>query len=696
MIYPRPPLIILNSMVRRGTWAGNHNIACEMGQNMGLDFKKIEHFDFPAGSMFWARTKAMEKLLTMPVTYETFSQSISHDGSPAHAVERMFGAIPILEGYSLKSVFVYPPEPETPPEPYVPVDDQLLLERIREYKARKRPGNRIAVYTAMAGGYDAIPTPEELDPEVDYICFSDSILEGEHPWEMRPLDYFNADRTRITRYYKLHPHAYFSKYDYVIWIDSNILIRKNIIHKLIDTYNAGGNPIATIRHPERSCTYAEAKACQEFHFDDKTLIETQIERYRKAGLPEHDGLPETNIYVTAPQNPHSIKLFADWWQELENGSRRDQLSIMYVLFKNGFSYTPLFNNYEDGPRYNIKDFAYFLHNNQVNLMNPSVYHYPFFIKERKRTIDDDLMMPTSALPTGNPKLDVIVPVHNALPDLKNCLASLMPTLGNRQNVILVNDGSDQDTTAFLTDFVADFPEKIRLIVHEKAKGYTISINEAVRSSSADYLVFLNSDTIVPPNWWRKLVRCAESSPDIGIVGPLSNAASWQTVPVLREGIGYCINSLPNGISVADADRICEEAAIPGFYPKCEVINGFCFFVKRVVFDRIGLFDEENFPTGYGEEDDLCFRAVNAGFISAIAVDTYVFHAKSKSFGHATRQELCRQNQQKFLSKHSRVRLQRECKTLENFPELIRQREQINKRLEKLATEQRERSRQSSR
>ncbi|MBS1370751.1 MAG: glycosyltransferase [Lentisphaeria bacterium] len=673
MVYPRPPLVALSAVAGRGAWGGNHEAACELGRRAGLDFSGVTEFDFPAGSMFWARSRALKKLLTLPVSYDDFSRIIGWDGSPAHAVERLFGVIPVMEGFSLKSVFVYPPVPEEPPRPYTPLDDDTLLNRIREYKARKRPGNRIAVYTAMAGGYDSIPTPEELDPEVDYICFSDSVLDGEHPWEMRPLDYFNADRTRITRYYKLHPHTYFSGYEHVIWMDSNIQIRRNVIRKLIDTYKAGGNPLATIRHPERNCTYIEAKICGGSRLDDAKVIEAQIQRYREAGLPERNGLPETNIYVTAPDDPRSITLFADWWKELENGSRRDQLSIMYVLYKNGFSYTPLFDNYEDGPRYSSTDFTYFMHKNHENLMFPSVYRYPPFICERKRSITDDLADRTAALPSGDPRLDIIIPVHNALADLKNCLESLMPTLGRSQNVILVNDGSDPETVSFLADFAAGRPEKIRLISHESALGYTVSINEAARLSSADYLVFLNSDTIVPPNWWRKLVRCAESSPDIGIVGPLSNAASWQTVPVLREGSGYCVNSLPEGISVEDADRICEKTARPGFYPKCQLINGFCFFVKRSVFDRIGLFDEKNFPTGYGEEDDLCLRAADAGFISAIAADTYVYHAKSKSFGHAARQELCRQNQLKFLKKHSRNRLERECRTLEEVPELVRMR-----------------------
>ena len=53
-------------------------------------------------------------------------------------------------------------------------------------------------------------------------------------------------------------------------------------------------------------------------------------------------------------------------------------------------------------------------------------------------------------------------------------------------------------------------------------------------------------------------------------------------------------------------------------------------------------DEENFPIGYGEENDYCIRAADAGFTLAIADDAYVFHAKSKSFGHSRRKELSKQ------------------------------------------------------
>ncbi len=75
-------------------------------------------------------------------------------------------------------------------------------------------------------------------------------------------------------------------------------------------------------------------------------------------------------------------------------------------------------------------------------------------------------------------------------------------------------------------------------------------------------------------------------------------------------------------------------------------------IKRDVIDTIGIMDEENFPIGYGEENDYCIRAGDAGFELAIADDTYVFHAKSRSFGHDRRKELSKQGSEMLKRKHT--------------------------------------------
>ncbi len=58
---------------------------------------------------------------------------------------------------------------------------------------------------------------------------------------------------------------------------------------------------------------------------------------------------------------------------------------------------------------------------------------------------------------------------------------------------------------------------------------------------------------------------------------------------------------------------------------------------------------------------------------AFVPNAYVFHAKSKSFGHVTRQKLVAENQKKFYAKHSRERVWRECKRLENYPVMVHMR-----------------------
>ena len=64
-------------------------------------------------------------------------------------------------------------------------------------------------------------------------------------------------------------------------------------------------------------------------------------------------------------------------------------------------------------------------------------------------------------------------------------------------------------------------------------GYTKAANIGIRKSHADYIVLLNSDTIVTNNWIEKLIISLLTTPNAGIVGPMSNAASYQSIPNIK-------------------------------------------------------------------------------------------------------------------------------------------------------------------
>lgn len=256
-------------------------------------------------------------------------------------------------------------------------------------------------------------------------------------------------------------------------------------------------------------------------------------------------------------------------------------------------------------------------------------------------------------PSGkNIAIDIVVPVFNALEDVKRCLNSLEQyTDGYRVQVIVVNDGSDTETTQWLRQRCQG-KSIFKLIENSLNVGYTCAVNIGLRASSADYVITQNSDTIVTSGWLAGMVRCMESAAKIGVVGPLSNAASWQNVPQLRDESGaFAVNELPLGMDVEGMAQIVAKAS-QRIYPRLPFVNGFCFMIRRAVIDAIGYMDEENFPVGYGEENDFCIRAVDAGFELVIADDVFVYHAKSKSFGHEKRQVLSEQGTRNLKKKHT--------------------------------------------
>ncbi len=175
--------------------------------------------------------------------------------------------------------------------------------------------------------------------------------------------------------------------------------------------------------------------------------------------------------------------------------------------------------------------------------------------------------------TGRPNsMDVIICVYDALDEVRRCLSSVISTLKSHHTLIIVDDGSAEDTARFLRCF-AQTHHQVRLIRRETAGGYTKAANRGLNISTAEFVILLNSDTRVSKDWWKKLTRAAYTSTNTGIVGPLSNAASWQSVPkIIDENGNFAVNEIPAGLTVEDMDRIAESCS-PEFFPRVDLANG---------------------------------------------------------------------------------------------------------------------------
>ncbi len=266
--------------------------------------------------------------------------------------------------------------------------------------------------------------------------------------------------------------------------------------------------------------------------------------------------------------------------------------------------------------------------------------FPFDIKEIEAP---------SPIKLHETDVDIIICVHNALEDIKRCLESIVRRTMPPYRLILVDDGSDPPTVEYLLSFSQS--QNAILICNDQAHGYTRAANQGLKHATAQHIVLLNSDTVVTEYWLDRMISCAESSPNIGMVGPLSNTASWQSIPeVFRQDGDWASNELSADLSI---DRIAEFVAeFSGkVYPRIPFLNGFCLLLKRDLLGQIGYLDEEQFGEGYGEENDYCLRAQNAGWELALADDVYIFHAQSRSYSHEKRRRLTEKSNRILALKH---------------------------------------------
>lgn len=86
--------------------------------------------------------------------------------------------------------------------------------------------NRFAVYTVLVGGYDNVIQPLVVDDRFDYVMFTDTRRErcNNGVWQVRFFDYHHEDKTRMSRYPKMHPEELLPSYEAWLYIDANIQI----------------------------------------------------------------------------------------------------------------------------------------------------------------------------------------------------------------------------------------------------------------------------------------------------------------------------------------------------------------------------------------------------------------------------------------------------------------------------------------
>ena len=195
---------------------------------------------------------------------------------------------------------------------------------------------RKAVYTFIFGDYDDLKSPSIITPDWDYICFTDDATLRSDVWDVRLSPRDPADRQLENKKYAIKHmilfHQYLEGYNLSISIGAQLELNCNLDDLMREHFRAGDD-MMICRHQERECVYDEAEVCKEWLLDDPARIDAQMRRYRAMGYPSHNGLYATGIIARWHDRANVRAMCEFWWEEYRCGSRRDQLSLNYAIWK---------------------------------------------------------------------------------------------------------------------------------------------------------------------------------------------------------------------------------------------------------------------------------------------------------------------------------------------------------------------------
>jgi GT2 family glycosyltransferase len=207
--------------------------------------------------------------------------------------------------------------------------------------------------------------------------------------------------------------------------------------------------------------------------------------------------------------------------------------------------------------------------------------------------------------------------------LELCLKSVEAALVHIDaEIIVVDNKSEDDSCAMIQQ---RFP-KVILIENDENYGFSKGNNIGVAKAKGDYVCILNPDTVVAEDTFQKLLKLSESKDDLGILSCRLIDGRGQFLPESKRNIPTPFVAIKKILGFPDSYYVTdlEEKAI-GDVP---VFVGAFMFIPRHVYHQVGGFDEDYFM--YGEDVDLSYKILQAGYQNSYNGKTTVIHYKGES------------------------------------------------------------------
>lgn len=214
-----------------------------------------------------------------------------------------------------------------------------------------------------------------------------------------------------------------------------------------------------------------------------------------------------------------------------------------------------------------------------------------------------------------PLVSIIIINWNGGDVFKNCLKSLYKIDYPNWELIVVDNGSVDGSDGFIKSLGSRV--KSQVIYNNKNVGFAKANNQGVELAKGKYVLLLNNDTKVEPDFLSKLVEKMERDSSLGVIQPkillmdkkgyLDNAGSFFTK------LGFLDHW---GFMQKDGLEFSQEREI--FSAK-----GACMLIRKKMIEKVGLFDEDFFS--YFEESDFCWRVWLSGYKVIFYPQAKIYH-----------------------------------------------------------------------
>ena len=213
------------------------------------------------------------------------------------------------------------------------------------------------------------------------------------------------------------------------------------------------------------------------------------------------------------------------------------------------------------------------------------------------------------IPDSQPDLSVIIVSYNTVDFLGRCLNSVASQSNVTWEVIVVDNCSKDGSTDFLREV---FPW-VELIANDQNLGFSRANNQALKFCKGRYVYYLNPDTEVQPDAFRKMVDFMDSHSDVGLAG---------TRLVYPDG------SLQPSVENRYPGQRYAKNELKGLKGNTAWVLGASMIARQALIRTLEGFDENFFL--YGEDLDLCLRIRKAGWLIGHVPEAEVIHWEGQS------------------------------------------------------------------